>query len=457
MSRKTTGAAGLILLIGCLTGIPVYPAQGDDDPLPAAQTVIQEPSPSPYEQTERPAPHVDDPPPATSPQFHPQAPTATQAEPPDVATAASGDLITAIMQLREALRRQPDLVQTRLDLGSALYQLGDLDSAIETFHEAVRRSPDFSDARIKLATALMAKHEWGGAREELEHALAQHPDLPHALYALGIVRYRLGDHAGAIEAYRRLLLLTPGYADAHYNLGLVLKLANQDEPAAYEFLAAAAAGLPHAQYFLGAAYAAGLGIERNLPAAIGWWFRAADQGESQAREALAQLRRAALLKGPQSTEETRAAFAEFRAALWRDFPDLPRAGAGDSVGVTLLEHGRVKEAVPVLIREGAALSESAQSALEVVYEHGIAGQVDPYDVRILASWKTLADEGLPRPRLALARVYSRGLGVPQDVRKAAGLLKHVTGEAAKELLKEITAMQPTGAQAARNTTSHPLP
>jgi TPR repeat protein len=375
----------------------------------------------------------------------------------DIVPSPAGDLVSTVVRLREVLPLRPDVVQTHIELGSVLYQLGDLDSAIEAYREAVQRAPNLPEARVKLATALMAKHEWGGACEELQNALAQQPDLPHALYALGIVRYTLGDHTGAIAAYRQLLSLRPDYADAHYNLGLVLKLTNQDESAAYEFLAAAVAGLPHAQYFLGAAYAAGLGVERNLTAAIGWWFRAAGQGETQAKEALAQLRRAALLKGSHSSEETRAAFTEFRAVLWRDFPDLGPSGSGDSVGVTLLEHGRAKDAVPVLIHEASALSEPAQNALEVLYERGVEGQIDPYSARILASWKTLADEGLPRPRLALARIYSRGLGVPQDLRKATGLLKNVPGERAKELLKEIAAMHPIGARAAHNATSEPSP
>src|SRR5262245_50343329 len=40
---------------------------------------------------------------------------------------ASGDLLGAIAELREALRVQPDMAQARFSLGTALYLSGDVD------------------------------------------------------------------------------------------------------------------------------------------------------------------------------------------------------------------------------------------------------------------------------------------------------------------------------------------
>jgi len=94
---------------------------------------------------------------------------------------------------------------------------------------------------------------------------------------------------------------------------------------------------------LGNAYASGLGVERDLVAALQWWFRAADQGVSQAREAIAQLRQGALTKGQQSSREAlavREAFAGLRKELWQEFPDLHGQGVEDSLGATLLRLGR---------------------------------------------------------------------------------------------------------------------
>src|SRR5439155_1585927 len=76
------------------------------------------------------------------------------------------------------------------------------------------------------------------------------------------------------------------------------------------------------------------------------------------------------------------AFRDYRAALWRDFPGLPENG-DDTVGGALLRQGRVREAVPVLIREAAALSEPAERLLERLWAEGVDGLLPAHDARIL--------------------------------------------------------------------------
>lgn len=363
-----------------------------------------------------------------------------------VALSVAGDLPGAISEFREALRLQPDFVQARSSLGLAFYLMGDVDSAIDEYRSVLRRQPELAQVHVNLATALMAKREWTAARTELQTALALQQDLVQAHFNLGTVRYTLGDIAGAIEAYRAALRLKPGYADAHYNLGLMLNLTNKDADAVQEFLAAARAGLPKAQYFLGNAYASGLGVEKNLAVAIKWWGRAAEQGMTQASETLVQLRQVVLRNGRPLTDEARTAlqaFEGYREGIWQEFPDLSREAAEESAGAGLLRQGRVGEALHVLIREASALSEPAQNLLETLYEQGIDGQLTANDKRILTYFMTSAAEGLPRPRIALARIYARGLGVPQDLKKARDLLKGNHQEDAKRLLREISIGQQT--------------
>src|SRR5689334_2625033 len=48
----------------------------------------------------------------------------------------AGDVLGATEELREALRVQPDFLEARMSLGTALYQLGDLDGAIEAYQAA---------------------------------------------------------------------------------------------------------------------------------------------------------------------------------------------------------------------------------------------------------------------------------------------------------------------------------
>jgi TPR repeat protein len=316
------------------------------------------------------------------------------------ALMARGEMLEATVTLREALRLAPDFAEARASLGLALYAMGDLDAAVEELRGLLRVRPDYEEARLTLAAALVARQDWPAARAELERALAARPDLAQAHYTLGVVRYAQGDLAGAIESYRRLLAREPRAWDARYNLALVLKLARRDAEATPEFLAAAEAGLPRAQYFAGAAYATGAGVERDLVAAITWWTRAAEQGVTQADESLAQLRQAASGRSRRSPAERQAieqAFGEYRARLWKEYPALTREG-DETLGLSLLRQGRAREAVPVLIREAAALSDPALRALETLYEQGIEGQVPAHDARILASLRAAAAEGRVRPR-----------------------------------------------------------
>jgi tetratricopeptide (TPR) repeat protein len=344
------------------------------------------------------APPVSAPPPGGD--VRPVAPAALAQLERGRALLARGETAAAASALREALKLQPDLAAARAALGLALYGLGDLDAAVEELRAALRRQPDALDVRLVLAKALVARQEWPAARAELQRVLAAQPERLDARYALGVVRYAQGDAAGAIEAYRRVLAADPRQHDARYNLALVLKLAGREAEATPELVAAAEAGHARAQYFAGAAFAGGLGVERNLTLAVGWWFQAAEQGVPQAEEALAQLRQTALGRGraPAAPQRHAAeqAFREYRATLWTKFPDLAAAGE-EPVGAALLRQGRVAEAVAILIREASALSEPAQRLLETLYEHGVDGQLPARDARILAYLEGAAAEGRRPP------------------------------------------------------------
>ncbi len=315
------------------------------------------------------------------------------------ALIARGELAAAATALREALRRAPELIEARAGLGLALYGMGDLDAAVAELRAALEREPDAAQARLTLAAALVAKQDWAAARAELERVLAAQPGLLQAHYSLGVVRYAQGDLDGAIEAYRRVLAGDPQNQDARYNLALTLKLAHREAEAAPELVAAARAGHAQAQYFAGTAYAGGAGVERDLAAAVTWWIRAAEQGLTQAEEALAQLRQAALGRGRWAAADRLAAeqaFRDYRSALWKDFPDLAPDG-DDTVGGALLRRGRVSEAVPVLIREAGALSQPAEQLLETLYEQGVEGKLPAHDPRILGYLNRAAAEGLRPP------------------------------------------------------------
>jgi len=357
------------------------------------------------------------------------------------AAMARGDAATAAASFREAIRLQPDLADARENLGLALYEMGDLDGAVEELRALLRQRPDAVRARYVLATALMAKQDWPAARSELEDVLRRQPDQVSALYSLGLVRYALGDLNGAIEAYRQAISRSPDQPDVRYNLALVLKLTHRDAEATPEFVAAARAGHTRAQFFAGIAYARGLGVEPDTARAIAWWSRAADRGSLEAAAALGELRQTALGKTRRTPAERRAieqAFRDYRTGLWNDYPELTRTGDDDTVGGALLRQGRGADAVPVLISEALAFSEPARALLEELYYHGAPAQIAPYDARILAYFRTAADEGQVRARITLAKIYAAGLGVPKDTARAISLLKSTPHEDAQRLLQEIS-------------------
>ena len=354
------------------------------------------------------------------------------------ARLGEGEMAAALVAFREALALDPDLVVARSGLGLALYGAGDTEGAVDELRAALAREPAAVSVRAALAAALIARHDWTAARGELEEVIRRQPEHAQALYGLGLVRFAQRDLSGAVDAYRGVLALQPNQHDARYNLALVLKLLGREREATPEFVAAGEGGVSRAQYFAGVAYAEGLGVGRSVPTAIAWWMRASERGVAPADDALAALRQVALGRTRRPLAERQAAeqaFRDYRASLWSDVRDVAREGE-ESAGQALLRHGR-PEAVVVLIREAAALDDDAQQQLEIVYEHGLSGAVAPYDTRILAWFQTAAAEGLTRPRIALARVYGRGLGVPRDVPRAMALLRATPHEDARRLLEEL--------------------
>ena len=387
MMARTVLRVSLLLalaLAGCATAPPAPPATAARPPAPPSGPPPAAPGTLPT------APRVPASPVTSVP------PSALER---GRALLTRGDIVAAAAAFREALRAQPDEVDARAGLGAALAAVGDLDAAAEELRAGLRRQPDALPLRLALARVLVARQEWPAAREELERVLTAQPDALDARYSLGVVRYALGDVAGAIEAYRRVLAAEPGQVDARYSLALVLKLAQRDAEATPEFVTAAESGHARAQYFAGTAYAGGVGVPRDLAAAVRWWFSAAEQGVPQADQALAQLRPVALGRSRRPPAETQAAataFADYRTSLARQYPGVTPAG-DESLGMALLRLGRTSEAVPVLIREAAALSEPAARQLETLYEQGLDGQLPARDARILAYLQAAAAEGRRPP------------------------------------------------------------
>lgn len=334
------------------------------------------------------------------------------------------DPVMILGERRGSVRTAPDSAEDRLKLADALSRIGDIESALDEYRVAIRLQPESAQAHLQLAVALMAKQEWRSALTELKAAVRLQPTLVQAHYNMGTIHYTLGNLNAAIQSYQEALGLQPYFPDAHYHLALVMKLANREKEAVQELEIAAQGGVAKAHYFLGNAYRSGQGTEKNVTLAVTSWVRAAEQGVTQAIEALAQIRQVSLKRSRNKDAQAAAqALRNYRSSLWQEFPDLTRTDEVESVGAALVKAGRAQDAVPVLIREAYSSPETAQPLLEILYEQGVESQLPPFDIRILRFFQTTAAAGFPSSRVMLAQIYARGLGVPPDTEKANALLK----------------------------------
>ncbi|MBS0157353.1 MAG: tetratricopeptide repeat protein [Nitrospira sp.] len=442
-----------VLLITVTLPLQSMPVGAQDEPSPSLspgsvqpESPNVEPPPPPPGETPsqeavrvEPLPNEPTPPPPPPPASPSPTPT------PPIPPPAPLTPLELLSQARQALHAEPDAQEPRLTLGRTLFQLGDTDGAIDEYRTALRFHPTVAQIHVDLGTALMAKQDWRTAMTELQEAARLDPTLVQAHYSMGTIHYTRGNIQSAIKAYQEALRLKPDFAEAHYRLGLVLKVAGRDKDAAQELEAAALAGLAKAQYFLGNAYRSGQGVEKSQIMAITWWAQAFEQGLPEASQALTQLRRLAAVKGNLQTKQSKAAaeaFKNYCDQLWLDFPDLDRDQPNQTVGTTLLKQGRTAEALPVLLREAYALNEMSHATLVHLYEQGLDGQLPPHGQWILSYLESTAADGAVSSRMALARIYAKGLGLAPDLAKAKSYLKGLPREDVKRILDEAAPEPP---------------
>lgn len=349
------------------------------------------------------------------------------------------DLITTLEGLRRAVRLIPDDPEYRLKLAEALLRIGDLDAAIEECRVAIRLQQDDGHAHLQLGLLLMAKQEWRPAASALKEAIRLEPNRPQAHYGLGSVHYSLGNMTGAIQSYRQALELSPHFSDAHYRLALLLRVTGQLQEAAQHMEAAAIDGIPQARFFLGNAYKDGHGVEKDLGSAIFWWMQAIELGHQTAYDSLSKLRRQTFAPGltAQHRADLLKGFQSYRTALWNEYPSMSRISDRQSLGKVLLGQGRGEDAIWVLLKECAALSEEAHTELAALYETGSLPSLKPFDKRILACFESTAADGFVSAKKLLARIYAKGLGLDPDILKAKATLRDLPKQEVQSLIDEL--------------------
>jgi Flp pilus assembly protein TadD len=141
------------------------------------------------------------------------------------------DLDAAYRHLTEAVRLNPNVAESRNDLGTALQLMGRTDEAVLEYRVSIRMSPGFARPHSNLATALLSLNRPADAAAEAREALRLQPQLADAHAALGVALLMLGDPA-ALTHLQTAVNLRPNDATARERLALALERVGRTAEAA---------------------------------------------------------------------------------------------------------------------------------------------------------------------------------------------------------------------------------
>jgi len=144
----------------------------------------------------------------------------------------------AVLDLQEALKIKPNLVEARNLLGNALADVGKEDEAIKQYELSLQYNPNDEDAHNNLGIARAMQGRLDEAEKLLREAVRLKPADVGAHLNLGNVlalKHRLEE---ATREYKAVIKLNPDDAQTHYNLGNVFMERGQMAEAADEYVTA---------------------------------------------------------------------------------------------------------------------------------------------------------------------------------------------------------------------------
>ncbi len=138
---------------------------------------------------------------------------------PDAAQQANApDMETAMAQLQQRLRDQPNDLTGWMLLGRSYRAMQNFDASRDAFARAYALGAEEPDVLIDYAEALVlasaTRRFEGQAQELLDQGLQRNPQHERGLLLLGVSRIQRGDNSGAVEAWERLVAQLPPDSDA---------------------------------------------------------------------------------------------------------------------------------------------------------------------------------------------------------------------------------------------------
>ncbi len=148
-----------------------------------------------------------------------------------------GDPTSALRELLEAEKYNPEDPEIQYFLGAAYSSKSLYSQAIEHFQKTLALNPKFTDARKAIGDTYLSMGEWNKAIQEYEIVLRDILYLkPFFVWNnLGWAYYKKGDLPQAIDTFRRAVTLKPDFGLAYYNLGLASRDAGNIEEAKKAF------------------------------------------------------------------------------------------------------------------------------------------------------------------------------------------------------------------------------
>jgi tetratricopeptide (TPR) repeat protein len=131
-----------------------------------------------------------------------------------LAAGKTGQLEAAIKELRKAVEVDPNVVSTRVNLGTALTLAGQPEAAMEQYRAALRLQPNFAQAYYNLAVVLGQQGNGEAAIKEFRQAVELDPQYVNASLGLAEQLLRESDYRGAAEQYAQAVKIDPRHQAA---------------------------------------------------------------------------------------------------------------------------------------------------------------------------------------------------------------------------------------------------
>lgn len=141
----------------------------------------------------------------------------------------------ALRELEQAYAIDPADLNTKINLGVALYKNGQYNKAVTVFREALKQSPNHYRTVLNLADAYVKLNAWDSAAVLYQTALDHNTYQPNTHNFYGMVLFSLKDYPKAAAIYAAGLKIYPDNAELWMNYGNALGIQNEFEKAIQAF------------------------------------------------------------------------------------------------------------------------------------------------------------------------------------------------------------------------------